>query len=215
MMNAPRLSLSTLTFVIAGHLAALAALVQWRGLAPALAMPVMIVDVISEAPSVAGITPPRPAVLAPQPRKVLRQERPRPVAAPPILAAQGAAAPELPAAPAPAPVIVPAPAASPVAAAVTTVATAPRFDADYLDNPAPSYPPVSRRVGEEGKVVLRVFVESTGLPAKVEIRSSSGYERLDKSAAAAVGRWKFIPARQGADTVGAWVLVPIVFSLKA
>jgi protein TonB len=93
-------------------------------------------------------------------------------------------------------------------------ATAPRFDADYLDNPAPAYPPLSRRQHEEGKVVLQVYVEASGLAGKVELHTSSGYERLDRSAIAAVSRWKFAPARQGAAAVGAWVLVPLVFSLK-
>ncbi|MFZ5793860.1 MAG: energy transducer TonB, partial [Pseudomonadota bacterium] len=90
----------------------------------------------------------------------------------------------------------------------------PRFDADYLDNPKPVYPPLSRRMGEEGKVVLRVFVDASGLPAQVEVRTSSGSERLDRAAVSAIGRWKFVPARQGSEAVAAWVLVPIVFSLK-
>lgn len=62
--------------------------------------------------------------------------------------------------------------------------------------------------------MLRVYVEASGQAAKVELRSSSGYERLDRAAIAAVSRWKFVPARQGADAVAAWVVVPIVFSLK-
>ncbi len=91
---------------------------------------------------------------------------------------------------------------------------APRFDIDYLDNPAPNYPPISRRNREAGRVLLHVFVEASGLPGKIEVRTSSGYERLDKSAIAAVSRWKFLPARQGKDAVAAWVLVPIDFSLQ-
>jgi protein TonB len=92
--------------------------------------------------------------------------------------------------------------------------TAPKFDADYLDNPAPTYPSLSRRAGEEGKVVLRVFVEASGVPSKIDINTSSGFDRLDKTAVSTVARWKFIPARQGADAIGAWVLVPIIFDLK-
>jgi protein TonB len=63
--------------------------------------------------------------------------------------------------------------------------------------------------------VLRVFVEASGQPSQLEVRTSSGYERLDKAALAAVARWKFVPARQGTELVGAWVLVPIIFSLKS
>jgi len=115
--------------------------------------------------------------------------------------------------PAPTPIepALPAPPAPP--APVRTVP--PRFDADYLDNPAPVYPPLSRRLGEEGRVLLRVFVNPDGSAAQVEVRESSGFERLDKAARDTVRRWRFVPARQGEDAVGAWVLVPIVFSLRS
>ncbi len=89
-----------------------------------------------------------------------------------------------------------------------------RFDAAYLQNPAPFYPAPARRRGEEGRVLLRVFVESSGLPGKVELHSSSGFTLLDQSALDAVGRWKFVPARRGSEAVPAWVVVPIVFNLR-
>jgi len=90
----------------------------------------------------------------------------------------------------------------------------PRFDAAYLDNPAPVYPPLSRRMREEGRVMLRVFVEANGRASQVQIKAGSGAPRLDQAAQDAVSRWKFIPARRGAEAVGAWVLVPIVFNLR-
>ncbi|MGB7990419.1 MAG: energy transducer TonB, partial [Candidatus Methylophosphatis roskildensis] len=105
----------------------------------------------------------------------------------------------------------PAPPAPPAAPAPMAP---PRFDADYLDNPAPAYPSLARRAGEEGKVMLRVFVEASGKPSKIEVRSSSGSTRLDDAAMAAVWRWKFLPARRGDENVAAWVLVPISFSLR-
>ncbi len=92
--------------------------------------------------------------------------------------------------------------------------TQPRFDADYLSNPAPAYPPLSRRMGEEGKVQLRVFVDTNGRPSQIELKTSSGSPRLDQAAQEAVWRWKFVPARRGDETVAAWVLVPIVFTLQ-
>jgi len=90
----------------------------------------------------------------------------------------------------------------------------PRFDAGYLDNPAPVYPVISRRMGEEGKVLLRVFVEPNGRPSQIQVSASSDSPRLDKTAQEAVWRWKFVPAQRGSEAVGAWVLVPIVFSLR-
>lgn len=92
---------------------------------------------------------------------------------------------------------------------------APQFNADYLNNPAPQYPALSRRLGEEGRVVLRVFVDERGLPARVEMRTSSGHDRLDNVALETVKQWKFVPARRGDQTVSAWVLVPISFSLRS
>ena len=89
-----------------------------------------------------------------------------------------------------------------------------RFDADYLKNPAPPYPPQSRRIGEEGKVILRVFVTTEGGAQQVEIKTSSGSDRLDESAQRTVRRWKFIPARRGGIAVESWVLVPILFKLE-
>ncbi|MBN9424605.1 MAG: energy transducer TonB, partial [Candidatus Accumulibacter sp.] len=75
------------------------------------------------------------------------------------------------------------------------------------------YPPMSRRLGEEGKVVLRVRVSAQGLPLAVEIRQASGYARLDEAARAAVERWRFVPAQQGGEAVEATVLVPLAFAL--
>jgi protein TonB len=88
-----------------------------------------------------------------------------------------------------------------------------RFDADYLQNPKPVYPPMSRRLGEEGKVVLRVRVSAQGQALSVEVRQSSGFTRLDDAARSAVERWRFVPARQGEQAVEAWVLVPLTFTL--
>jgi protein TonB len=104
--------------------------------------------------------------------------------------------------------------AAPTAPPAPPVVTAARFDADYLSNPKPVYPPASRRLGEEGKVVLRVQVSPEGSPLAVEIKHSCGFPRLDESARIAVERWRFVPARQGGEAIESWVAVPIVFSLQ-
>jgi protein TonB len=90
----------------------------------------------------------------------------------------------------------------------------PRFDAAYLKNPRPDYPRAAKRMGEQGKVMLRVYVSTTGAPEKIEIGTSSGSRRLDEAARAAVEQWKFLPARQGDVPVAAWVTVPITFALE-
>jgi protein TonB len=92
--------------------------------------------------------------------------------------------------------------------------TPPRFDANYLDNPTPVYPALSRRLGEEGRVLLRVRVGPNGLPQNVDVQTSSGSPRLDLAAVDTVRRWKFVAARLGDEAIAASVVVPIVFSLK-
>jgi len=91
----------------------------------------------------------------------------------------------------------------------------PRFNAAYLDNAAPSYPPLSRRLEEQGKVLLHVYVAMDGHAEKVELKASSGFSRLDNAATEAVRRWRFIPAKQGDQPVAGWVLVPIDFRLDS
>jgi len=158
------------------------------------------------APS-APITPPQPpARTHPTPVKtppVTRLPSPVLAAQTPTPAAVGESAPTAPTAP-----------ASHNAPAATASVTQARFDAAYLHNPAPLYPSLSRRLGEQGKVLLHVHVDANGRPIQLEIRNSSGWPRLDQSALDAVGRWKFIAARRGDEAVDAWVLVPIVFNLN-
>lgn len=175
----------------------------------------IMVRLVEEAP-----TPPRAA--PPPPPPPVRQ-RTRPTPPPPVItatpqaaapAASFAVAPQPPAAPVEPAAAPPAAAAPPPPAAPPPV-TAARFDADYLSNPRPVYPPASRRMGEEGKVVLRVRVSAQGQADRVELHKSSGFARLDDAALEAVGRWRFVPARRGDEAVAASVLVPIVFRLDS
>jgi protein TonB len=89
----------------------------------------------------------------------------------------------------------------------------PVFNADYLDNPSPQYPGTSRFLGEKGRVVLQVLVSAEGRAEHIEIRESSGHQRLDQSAQTAVQGWRFVPARRGNRPEPAWVLVPVIFNL--
>ncbi|MBT9568664.1 MAG: energy transducer TonB [Thiobacillus sp.] len=136
------------------------------------------------------------ARLEPQPRSA-------PVAAPPPAAPASVPAPVASEAPRPAPAAPPLP------------VTQPRFNAEYRDNPKPPYPGLSRRMGEEGEVRLRVYVDANGIAQQVELYRSSGFSRLDQSALDTVRQWRFVPARQGDEPVAASVIVPILFSLRS
>ena len=104
---------------------------------------------------------------------------------------------------------------APTGAARVAELTLPRFDAAYLRNPAPVYPLLARRLGEQGQVLLRVRVSQAGAAEVIEIASASGFARLDQAAVEAVRRWRFVPARRGMQGTAAWVLVPIAFKLES
>lgn len=89
-----------------------------------------------------------------------------------------------------------------------------RFDVAYLNNPAPAYPGLARRLGEEGTVRLRVWVSREGRAGKVELAQSTGSPRLDRAALETVSRWRFEPARENGAPVEQWVIVPIKFKLE-
>ncbi|MBL8434299.1 MAG: energy transducer TonB [Zoogloea sp.] len=109
----------------------------------------------------------------------------------------------------------PTPASAAPAREAPVAVVPPRFDAAYLSNPAPVYPSASKRMGEEGRVLLRVQVGADGRPTDVSIARSSGFSRLDDVARETVLRsWRFVPARQGDQAVAGAVKVPIDFTLS-
>lgn len=90
----------------------------------------------------------------------------------------------------------------------------PSADAAYLHNPPPVYPRMSRRLGEQGTVVLHVLISAQGLPERVELRTSSGFARLDQSALDAVPRWRFVPGQRQGVPEAMWFNVPVRFVLE-
>lgn len=166
---------------------------------------------------------PEPSVKQPEqltpPKSVLK-----PLTPPPVLSVEKQISSQLPVSAVvepPRPQLEPLPAVLPAPSVAIAPKPAPapppvieaRFDADYLDNPKPSYPPLSRKLGEMGKVFLRVLVNPDGSVARLELNRSSGYERLDRSAINTVQEWRFVPARQGNQAISGWVIVPINFTL--
>lgn len=125
---------------------------------------------------------------------------------------------------APAVVAAPEPAAAPtlVAKAPASVSAPvradaiepPHFNVAYLNNPRPAYPPIARRLGLEGLVVLRVEVSAGGAPERVAVAQTSGATMLDDAAQKAVQGWTFVPARRGDTPVAHVVEVPVRFQLK-
>ena len=108
-----------------------------------------------------------------------------------------------PAAAAPGPTAPPAPAVQ-----------LPSSNADYLQNPKPTYPALSKRLGEQGKVIVRVLIGVDGTAHKAEIRQSSGFERLDQAALNTVLKWRYVPGKRAGVAEDMWFNVPINFVLE-
>ena len=207
--------------VVLFHIAALWAL--QNGLlrrAVEMIVPVQMLSEMVSPPAPRTETPPEPPKPKPQEPMPKRVERARAPAPQPLAIPDPSPAPNAPTGvvtpqPPAAVVAAPSPAAPAPAPAAPAKLELPTSTADYLHNPKPAYPPFSRRMGEQGKVVLRVFVTVDGRAEKVELKASSGFERLDKAAIAAVSQWRFVPGKRGGVPEAAWAPdVPIIFNLE-
>ena len=211
--------------VVLFHIAALWAL--QTGLlrrAVEIVVPAEILSQIIEPPA-PKLVPPPPAPPVPVKQPVLQKTHqpslppaPQPLAiadpTPAPNAPTGVTTPQPPAPPVTAPVAA-SPAPAPAAPAPTPAKVElPSTDADYLNNPEPPYPALSKRLGEQGKVVVRVLIGPDGLPQKAEVRQTSGFERLDQTAISTVMKWRYVPGKRGGVPEAMWFNVPINFVLK-
>ncbi|PUE10337.1 energy transducer TonB [Limnohabitans sp. T6-20] len=175
----------------------------------------IMANVITDAPAATETPAPRPQR---QPKTLPQPRTPTPLTPAPTLMPTPVVSS---AAPTTAEPTVPAPAAAApagnqrpsTASAAPAPVVLPSSDADYLNNPAPVYPGMSRRMGEQGTAVLRVFINTEGRAEKAEIRTSSGYSRLDEAALATVQRWRYVPGKRAGVPEAMWFNVPIRFVL--
>ena len=193
------------------------------------ATPVMVqIELAPAAPSaVAEPSPALPARSAParrSPSPPKPQAHPEPPAPARPTVAEPGPAPALPSSHA-APAVAPAtsqnvgPEAAPAAVASVaprTSAAEPRLisAAQYLRAPVLEYPGVSRRFGEEGRVLLRVLIGTEGVALEVQVEQGSGHARLDAAAIQAARGALYRPQVVDGQARAVWVRVPLNFSLK-
>jgi protein TonB len=80
--------------------------------------------------------------------------------------------------------------------------------------PEPFYPNLSKRMGEEGKTMVRLFINETGAIEKVALAQSSGIHRLDQAALDAGMRVRCKPFIEFGKTIKVTVIQPYIFRLE-
>jgi protein TonB len=215
--------------VIALHVAVLWAM--QTGLLRRVAEAVVPAEILVEI-----MAPPSPAAplpkpqLQPQPKVQVKTSTPKPAQPTPAIAEQPAPTPLAiaPSANAPAPSAAAPAAISAAMASNNTGSTAhappappappkvelPSSDADYLNNPRPQYPALSKRLNEQGKVVVRALIGVDGQASQATVKTSSGFDRLDQAALSTVLKWRYVPGKRGGVAEAMWFDVPVNWVLN-
>ncbi len=80
--------------------------------------------------------------------------------------------------------------------------------------PEPFYPNLSRRMGEEGKTLVRLFINESGAVEKVALAQSSGIHRLDQAALDAGMRVRCKPFIEFGKAIKVTAIQPYIFRLE-
>ena len=76
------------------------------------------------------------------------------------------------------------------------------------------YPSASRRLSEEGRVLVTITIGADGKVGAMGVSQSSGFVRLDGAAECVVRRLPFDPGKRDGQPVEAQATLPIVFKLE-
>jgi len=83
----------------------------------------------------------------------------------------------------------------------------------FLRREMPIYPLMARRLGKEGKVLLRLTIDEKGNLLNVEVLVGAGYG-FTEVAVAAVKKSKFLPAKKEGKPVFSKAILPVRFALR-
>jgi protein TonB len=207
-----------LLVVVAAHAGALGTLLWARSPEPLLVIMPTVEGVLIPVPPAEEVKappapePPKPLPVEPPKPKPKPKLKPRPKPLPPP--PEGPPSERAVSAAAAEPEQAPQPSLSRDDDALGAPVIPPRVDASQLNNPAPVYPAMSRRLREQGTVFLELLILPDGTVSEISVRTSSGFARLDASALAAVKKWRYVPAKRGGVPIPFRYVQPIEFSLN-
>lgn len=204
--------LSGLAMVLALHGALLYAAMSYKLIPPPQEAVTLFVNLINppkkvEPPPEPPKLPPKKVILVkPQP---FLQPKPEPVLVSnaPVVAVNEPVAPPPPVIPVPR--VPDEPPAKPA-----TVTLSSELSVSCPQRAMPNYPAASRRLNEQGLVVLRVELDETGHITAARVEVSSGYRRLDEAGLAIVKTWHCNAATREGKAVRALALQPFDFILE-
>ena len=76
------------------------------------------------------------------------------------------------------------------------------------------YPSASRRLSEEGRVVVTISIDAAGKAGAMSVAQSSGFARLDGAAECVIRKLPFEPGKRDGQPYEAQATLPIVFKLE-
>lgn len=160
--------------------------------------------------------PPPPPQAEPDKPTEIKVAQPHVVAPPPVVQIAAPVVNPVQTAPTPPPVTaaVVAPAPAPAPARMAGPVDGVDLSTKMISATPPRYPLESRRKREQGTVVLSVLLSLDGDVEAVSVAQSSGFDRLDKAALAAVRSWRWSPTMRGGEPVRVKGLVKIPFMLS-
>jgi len=85
----------------------------------------------------------------------------------------------------------------------------------FMEPPKPPrYPSLARKRGQQGTVLIELWLDESGHQTKLLVSQSSGVSALDNAAVAAVAKWRFQAHRLNGLNVASRVTVPLEFVLN-
>lgn len=85
---------------------------------------------------------------------------------------------------------------------------------NFLRRTLPVYPVMARRMGKEGRVILKLTIDEKGNLSDVEVIEKAGYG-FTEAAIDAVRKSSFLPALKDGKPVASMAILPVRFSLRS
>lgn len=77
----------------------------------------------------------------------------------------------------------------------------------------PKYPPSAIRERKQGTVLVKIVIDTEGVPEEITVERSSGHQELDESAIEAAKSWRFDPLVKDGKPERQIIIMPITFNL--